>query len=70
VSIFGGRGAIHGVVAGVLLIGVLGSALRLEGVTVNVINIVIGTALVVSVVAPRIAGGVRVRRRGAVGQRT
>ena len=70
VSIFGGRGAIHGVVAGVLLIGVLSSALRLEGVTVNVINIVIGTALVVSVVAPRIAGGVRVRRRGAVGQRT
>jgi rhamnose transport system permease protein len=70
VSIFGGRGAIHGVVAGVLLIGVLGSALRLEGVTVNVINIVIGTALVVSVVAPRIAGGLRVRRRSAVGQGT
>ena len=70
VSIFGGRGAIHGVVAGVLLIGVLGSALRLEGVTVNVINIVIGAALVVSVVAPRIAGGMRVRRRSAVGQRT
>jgi rhamnose transport system permease protein len=70
VSIFGGRGAIHGVVAGVLLIGVLGSALRLEGVTVNVINIVIGTALVVSVVAPRIAGGTRVRRRDATAART
>ncbi|GGM08303.1 ABC transporter permease [Promicromonospora citrea] len=65
VSIFGGRGALHGVVGGVLLIGVLGSALRLEGVTVNVINIVIGTALVVSVVAPRVAGGLRVRRRAA-----
>jgi rhamnose transport system permease protein len=49
---------------------VLGSALRLEGVTVNVINIVIGTALVVSVVAPRIAGGMRVRRRNAAGRRT
>ena len=32
VSIFGGRGALHGVIAGVLLIGVLASALRLEGV--------------------------------------
>jgi rhamnose transport system permease protein len=33
VSIFGGRGKIHGVIAGVLLIGVISSALRLEGVT-------------------------------------
>ena len=31
VSIFGGRGALHGVIAGVLLIGTLGSALRLAG---------------------------------------
>lgn len=51
VSIFGGRGAFHGVVAGVLLIGVLSSALRLQGRPVNVINIVIGTLLVLSVVA-------------------
>lgn len=42
VSIFGGRGALHGVVAGVVLIGVISSAMRLEGYTVNVINIVIG----------------------------
>ena len=35
VSIFGGRGALHGVIAGVLLIGTLGSALRLAGVTVR-----------------------------------
>ena len=42
VSIFGGRGKVHGVIAGVLLIGVLSSALRLQGVTVNVINIIIG----------------------------
>jgi rhamnose transport system permease protein len=54
VSIFGGRGAIHGVVAGVLLIGVLASALRLEGSTVNVINIVIGTLLVLSVISTRV----------------
>ena len=54
VSIFGGRGAIHGVVAGVLLIGVISSALRLEGRTVNVINIVIGTLLVLSVISTRV----------------
>ena len=48
VSIFGGRGALHGVVAGVLLIGVLSSAMRLEGITVNVTNIVIGLLLVAS----------------------
>ena len=51
VSIFGGRGALHGVVAGVLLIGVISSAMRLESITANVINIVIGLLLVVSVVS-------------------
>lgn len=51
VSIFGGRGKVHGVIAGVLLIGVLSSALRLQGVTVNVINIIIGLLLVASVMS-------------------
>ena len=51
VSIFGGRGALHGVIAGVLLIGVISSAMRLENYTVNVINIVIGTLLVLSVIS-------------------
>jgi len=51
VSIFGGRGKLHGVIAGVLLIGVLSSALRLQGVTVNVINIIIGVLLIASVVS-------------------
>jgi rhamnose transport system permease protein len=51
VSIFGGRGRVHGVLAGVLLIGVIASALRLEGVTVNVINIITGLLLVASVVS-------------------
>jgi rhamnose transport system permease protein len=51
VSIFGGRGALHGVVAGVLLIGVIQSAMRLENQTVNVINIVIGALLVLSVMS-------------------
>jgi rhamnose transport system permease protein len=65
VSIFGGRGALHGVLAGVLLIGVISSALRLESVTVNVINIIIGTLLVLSVISGSVAGwlGRRVRRR-------
>ncbi len=52
VSIFGGKGRLHGVVAGVLLIGVISSALRLEGITVNVINIIIGLLLIASVMAP------------------
>ncbi|MFC4785581.1 ABC transporter permease [Nocardioides sp. MAHUQ-72] len=51
VSIFGGRGALHGVLAGVVLIGVLSSAMRLESITVNVINIVIGVLLVLSVIS-------------------
>ena len=51
VSIFGGRGKIQGVIAGVLLIGVISSALRLQGVTVNVINIIIGLLLVASVMS-------------------
>jgi rhamnose transport system permease protein len=51
VSIFGGRGKLHGVVAGVLLIGVISSALRLQGVTINIVNIIIGLLLVASVMS-------------------
>jgi rhamnose transport system permease protein len=51
VSIFGGKGKLVGVVAGVLLIGVISSALRLQGITVNVINILIGVLLVLSVIS-------------------
>ena len=50
VSIFGGRGALHGVLAGALLIGALASALRLAGITSDVINVITGTLLVLSVV--------------------
>jgi rhamnose transport system permease protein len=66
VSIFGGRGRLHGVIAGVVLIGVISSALRLEGVTVNVTNIIIGVLLVASVIAPSVlswASGKRPRKR-------
>ena len=51
VSIFGGRGRIHGVLAGVVLIGVISSALRLEGQKADVTIIVIGLLLVASVIA-------------------
>lgn len=65
VSIFGGRGKLHGVIAGVLLIGVLSSALRLEGITVNIINIVIGLLLVASVVSTSVLSGIsNLRSRG------
>ncbi len=56
VSIFGGRGALHGVIAGVMLIGVISSAMRLENYTVNKINIVIGTLLVLSVISTSFLG--------------
>ena len=73
VSIFGGRGKLHGVIAGVLLIGVISSALRLESVTVNVTNIIIGLLLVASVVSPSFLAWVsgkaaRSRNRGSVPQ--
>ena len=54
VSIFGGRGRLHGVLAGVLLIGVISSALRLESVTVNVTNIIVGLLLIASVILPSV----------------
>lgn len=68
VSIFGGRGALHGVVAGVLLIGVLSSAMRLETITVNVINIIIGLLLVTSVMSTSfLAWLARVRTGRSIG---
>jgi rhamnose transport system permease protein len=62
VSIFGGRGALHGPIAGVLLIGAVSSAMRLEGQTVNAINIVIGVLLVASVVSTPILTRVAAKR--------
>ena len=62
VSIFGGKGALHGVIAGVLLIGVLQSALRLANVSSDAINIITGVLLIVSVLSPRILGLIRASR--------
>lgn len=61
VSIFGGRGRLHGVIAGVVLIGVIASALRLERVTVNVTNIIIGLLLIASVISTPLLSWVATR---------
>jgi rhamnose transport system permease protein len=63
VSIFGGRGALPGVIAGALLIGVLSSALRLERVEDNQINIIIGGLLILSVVSGSVLAALRGRLR-------
>jgi rhamnose transport system permease protein len=64
VSIFGGRGALHGVVAGVILLGVLSSAMRLEGYTVNVINIIIGLLLIASVISTSVLAWLSAQKPG------
>jgi rhamnose transport system permease protein len=62
VSIFGGRGALHGVLAGALLIGTLSSALRLANVTSDVVNIITGTLLIASVVGSSFLSWLRTKR--------
>lgn len=54
VSIFGGRGTIPGAVAGVLMIGIINYALRLQRISDVVLIIVTGTLLIASVVGPSI----------------
>jgi rhamnose transport system permease protein len=65
VSIFGGKGALPGVIGGVLLIGVLNSALQLASVSSSVINIITGALLVISVLYPRILAFIARRRASA-----
>lgn len=62
VSIFGGRGALVGVLAGVLLLGTIRNALMLADVSSDVLDIVTGLLLVVSVVLPTTLARVRERR--------
>ncbi|MFS0866590.1 ABC transporter permease [Microbacterium sp. 179-B 1A2 NHS] len=69
VSIFGGRGALHGVIAGVLLIGILGSALRLAGVTSDIINVITGVLLILSVVSASLLAWLHTSRAAAIGRR-
>lgn len=58
VSIFGGKGTVPGVVAGVLLIGALNYALRLGRVSEVVLITVTGLLLIASVVAPSIGAAI------------
>jgi rhamnose transport system permease protein len=62
VSIFGGRGALPGVIAAVLLLGALRSLLRLANLTDDVINVATGVLLIVSVLFPRLLDGLRALR--------
>lgn len=62
VSVFGGRGAMHGVVAGVLLIGVLSKALQLVNVTSDVVSIITGVLLVLSVLGGSILNWIQAKR--------
>jgi rhamnose transport system permease protein len=59
VSIFGGKGSLPGVVAGVVLLAALQNALRLEDVSGQALNIVTGALLVLSVLLPNIITAVR-----------
>ena len=70
VSIFGGRGGLHGVIAAVILIGALSSALRLASVTSDVINIITGALLIASVVSTSVLAWVRRKRIRPGGRKT
>ncbi|RNL82422.1 ABC transporter permease [Halostreptopolyspora alba] len=59
VSIFGGRGSLPGVIAGVLLFGSISNALRLASVSEEALVAVTGLLLIVSVVAPNLTDRIR-----------
>jgi rhamnose transport system permease protein len=59
VSIFGGKGSLPGVLAGVVLLAALQNALRLEDVSGQALNIVTGVLLVLSVLLPNIVSAIR-----------
>ncbi|WP_248966031.1 ABC transporter permease [Sphaerisporangium perillae] len=59
----GGKGTLGGVIAGVLLIGLLRNLLMLNDVATEIQSIVTGLLLIVSVLTPRLAAVLRQRRR-------
>lgn len=59
VSIFGGKGTLPGVLAGVVLLAALQNALRLQDVSGQALNIVTGVLLVLSVLVPNILNAAR-----------
>jgi rhamnose transport system permease protein len=68
VSIFGGRGTLLGVLAGVLLLGTVRNALQLADVSTDTLTVVTGALLIVSVVGPNAVALTRenLRRRRTV----
>jgi rhamnose transport system permease protein len=67
VSIFGGRGNLLGVIAAILLLGTIRNALTINDVSAEVLTIVTGSLLLLSVLGPSITARVReaLRRRTA-----
>jgi rhamnose transport system permease protein len=63
VSIWGGRGTLFGAIVGALLIGLLSKALQLLNVGSDVISVITGGLLIISVVVSAIAGFISRRRR-------
>ncbi len=65
VSIFGGKGSLPGVLAGVVLLMSLQNALRLERISTEALTVVTGSLLIVSVLLPNILARSRqaLRRR-------
>ncbi|UED88015.1 ABC transporter permease [Streptomyces profundus] len=63
VSIYGGRGTLLGVVAGVVLLTSLQNALRLAKVSADALTVVTGTLLILSVLLPNLAAALRARPR-------
>jgi rhamnose transport system permease protein len=63
VSIFGGRGTLVGVLAGVFLLTSLRNALQLADVPADTLTVVTGALLIVSVVGPNAASMLRSRLR-------
>ncbi len=63
VSIFGGKGALAGVLAGVLLMGSLRNALQLANVSADVLSVVTGLLLIISVVVPNVVTRLRAASR-------
>ena len=65
VSIFGGRGNMLGVIVAVLLLGAIRSALTINDVADEVLTIVTGSLLLLSVLGPSAAARLRERAGGA-----
>lgn len=64
VSIFGGRGSVIGVIAAVFLIGIIQNALTLADVPNEILTMVTGLLLILSVLGPNLAARARSARPG------